>query len=141
MKDKARFQNKRTEGIYSSSFPRLSFLASTLYIYIFMYLYVYLFAFRVNQNIASRNYRNRKKEYVTSLESKVAEVTAENDALKKEIAGLKVNKRMELSPSSPLSSPPSPVLQLLPLASSAPSASYPPTCLPYLLLLPLLTIK
>eukprot|EP00026_Physarum_polycephalum_P006245 Phypoly_transcript_06287.p1 GENE.Phypoly_transcript_06287~~Phypoly_transcript_06287.p1 ORF type:complete len:497 (+),score=120.82 Phypoly_transcript_06287:114-1604(+) len=44
---------------------------------------------RVNQNIASRNYRNRKKEYVTSLESKVSQLTAENDALKKEIAMLK----------------------------------------------------
>lgn len=44
---------------------------------------------RVNQNIASRNYRNRKKEYVTSLESKVSQLTTENDALKKEIALLK----------------------------------------------------
>ncbi len=45
--------------------------------------------FRVNQNIASRNYRNRKKEYVTSLESKVTSLTADNDALRKEVASLK----------------------------------------------------
>lgn len=44
---------------------------------------------RVNQNIASRNYRNRKKEYVHSLESKVSQLSAENDALKKEISFLK----------------------------------------------------
>lgn len=45
--------------------------------------------YRVNQNIASRNYRNRKKEYVTSLEGKVSQLVAENDILKKEIASLK----------------------------------------------------
>lgn len=44
---------------------------------------------RVNQNIASRNYRNRKKEYVTSLESKVSQLTSENEALKKEVTFLK----------------------------------------------------
>jgi hypothetical protein len=44
---------------------------------------------RVNQNIASRNYRNRKKEYVGSLEGKVTQLAIENEQLKKEIASLK----------------------------------------------------
>jgi len=39
---------------------------------------------RANQNLACRNYRRRKKEYVQELESKVATLEMENETLKKE---------------------------------------------------------
>jgi hypothetical protein len=57
---------------------------------------------RVNQNIASRNYRNRKKEYVTSLENKVAQLATENEQLKKEIASIKRVDNFDLMRPDPL---------------------------------------
>eukprot|EP01113_Clastostelium_recurvatum_P025130 TRINITY_DN3020_c0_g1_i1.p1 TRINITY_DN3020_c0_g1~~TRINITY_DN3020_c0_g1_i1.p1 ORF type:complete len:602 (+),score=224.21 TRINITY_DN3020_c0_g1_i1:154-1959(+) len=44
---------------------------------------------RANQNIASRNYRQRKKEYVKELEARMTVLTLENEQLKKEISVLK----------------------------------------------------
>ncbi|GAM19602.1 hypothetical protein SAMD00019534_027770, partial [Acytostelium subglobosum LB1] len=44
---------------------------------------------RVNQNIASRNYRQRKKEYIKEIETKMAALTMENNQLKRENEVLK----------------------------------------------------
>ncbi|KAF2069767.1 hypothetical protein CYY_008919 [Polysphondylium violaceum] len=40
---------------------------------------------RTNQNIASRNYRQRKKVYIKEMEDKISQLTLENDTLKKDL--------------------------------------------------------
>ncbi|KYQ99840.1 putative basic-leucine zipper transcription factor [Tieghemostelium lacteum] len=40
---------------------------------------------RTNQNIASRNYRQRKKVYIKEMEEKISQLTLENDSLKQSL--------------------------------------------------------
>ncbi|KYQ99831.1 hypothetical protein DLAC_11562 [Tieghemostelium lacteum] len=46
---------------------------------------------RNNQNIASRNYRQRKKVYIKEMEDKINQLTLENDTLKKNLYKIETN--------------------------------------------------
>lgn len=50
---------------------------------------------RANQNLACRNYRRRKKEYVQELETKISSLEAELDQLRKENASFKRGEAFE----------------------------------------------
>ncbi|KAN0027817.1 hypothetical protein ACTFIV_009641 [Dictyostelium citrinum] len=56
---------------------------------------------RVNQNLASRNYRQRKKEYIKEIEEKLAVLALENDQLKKENINLKKGGGVEIMKPDP----------------------------------------
>jgi len=56
---------------------------------------------RANQNIASRNYRQRKKEYLSSLEAKIAHLTLENEQLRRENASIKQTGGVEMMRTDP----------------------------------------
>ncbi|EGC37008.1 hypothetical protein DICPUDRAFT_91709 [Dictyostelium purpureum] len=56
---------------------------------------------RVNQNLASRNYRQRKKEYIREIEEKLAVLALENDQLKKENINLKKGGGVEIMKPDP----------------------------------------
>ncbi|KYR02069.1 putative basic-leucine zipper transcription factor [Tieghemostelium lacteum] len=51
---------------------------------------------RVNQNLASRNYRQRRKDYIKEIENKMAALTFENHQLKKENESLKETGGVEI---------------------------------------------
>nr|BAP16680.1 putative basic-leucine zipper (bZIP) transcription factor [Acytostelium subglobosum] len=56
---------------------------------------------RANQNLASRNYRQRKKEYIRDIEEKLAVLALENDQLKKENLNLKKGGGLEIMKPDP----------------------------------------
>eukprot|EP01133_Synstelium_polycarpum_P010707 gene10707-12453_t len=55
-----------------------------------------LAANRINQNLASRNYRQRKKDYIKEIEAKLASLTFENHQLKRENESLKESGGVEV---------------------------------------------